>query len=54
VGVLRLPVVAEFAHRLLLAIRDEDRVEAEAARAGGLRGDSALENAGASQLVSFW
>src|SRR5207248_1087391 len=50
VGVLRLPLVAELRDRLLLAGRDEDRVEAEAGRAVSLERDPAFERAGAAEL----
>ena len=42
-GALGLPCVAELGHRLLLAVRDEDRVEAEAGRAARLPGDVPFE-----------
>jgi hypothetical protein len=43
--VVRFPLVAELAHGPLLSLRDEDRIETEAARAVGLVRDPALENA---------
>jgi hypothetical protein len=50
VGVRGLPFIAELGHRPVLAVRDEDRIEAEAARAARLVDDHALEGAGAAQL----
>jgi hypothetical protein len=49
-GVLGLPVVAELCHRLLLALRDEDRVEAETAGSPRLADDAAFEDARAAEL----
>src|SRR5256714_15226544 len=48
--VLCLPVVAELGHGLVLALGDEDRVEAEARFASRLGGDPAFERAGAASL----
>jgi hypothetical protein len=45
-----LPVIAELGNRPVLAVRDEDRIEAEAARPAGLVDDPALEEAGAPHL----
>jgi hypothetical protein len=53
VGVVRLPLVAELRDRTLLVVRDEDRVEAEAAGAARLIDDPSLENAGAVQLFAL-
>jgi hypothetical protein len=50
VGVFGLPLISELGNRPVLAVRDEDRIEAEAGRAAGLMGDSAPEDAGAAQL----
>src|SRR5689334_7084057 len=52
VRVLGLPLVAELGHRALLAVRDEDRVEAEAFRPARFLGDAAFERARAAELAS--
>jgi uncharacterized membrane-anchored protein len=53
VGAGGLPLVAELGHRPLLALGEEDRVEAEALRAARLVDDPALEDAGAAKLFAF-
>jgi hypothetical protein len=50
-GVGRLPLVAELGHCLLLAVGNEDRIEAEAARPARLVDDSTFEDARPSQLA---
>jgi hypothetical protein len=50
--VLRLPVVPQLCHRPLLAIRNEDRVVAEALVAARLVRDPAVERAGAAELAA--
>jgi hypothetical protein len=52
VGVLGFPLVAELAHGPLLAVRDEDRIEAEPARAAGLVRDPALQHPRAAELLA--
>jgi hypothetical protein len=52
VGIGGLPLVAELCHRPVFAVRSEDRVEAEAARAARLVDDRALEDAGAAQVTA--
>src|SRR5260221_14241829 len=47
-----LPRVAELGDGALLALRDEDRVVAEAFGAARLRRDPALEDAGAAELLA--
>src|ERR671922_1548057 len=53
VRVLRLPVVAELGDGSVVAVRDEDRVEPEAAGASRLVPDPAFEDARAPLLVSL-
>ena len=50
VGVLRLPLVAQLGDRARLALRDEDRVIAEAVRAAALVPDRPLERSTAAYL----
>jgi hypothetical protein len=52
VGVPALPIVAELSDRALLAVGNEDRVEAEAAGAARLRADPALEHARSADLAA--
>ena len=49
---LGLPRVAELGHGLLLPVRDEHRVEAEARRAARLLGDLPCERPGRTQLAA--
>jgi hypothetical protein len=53
VGVPGLPLVAQLRHRPLLALGDEDRVEAEALGAARLDDDPPLEDAGAAALLAL-
>ena len=53
VRVLGLPLVAELGDRPLLALRDEHRVETEASGPSEPVGDSALEDAGAPELLAL-
>src|SRR5436190_18207572 len=53
VGVLRLPFVPELGDRPLLAVRDEDRVVAEALAPLRRDGDPTLERARAAELASI-
>jgi hypothetical protein len=46
--VVRLPLVPELRDRTLLVVRDEDRVEAEAAGATRLVDDPTFEDAGSA------
>jgi hypothetical protein len=50
VGVGGLPLIAELGNSPVLAVRHEDRIEPEAARAAGLMDDPAFEDAGPAQL----
>jgi hypothetical protein len=49
----RLPVIAELGDRPTLAVRDEDRVKAESARASRLVDDLAGQDAGAAHLLAI-
>ena len=51
-GVARLPLVAELRDRLLLPLRDEDRVEAEAFGAARLFDYSSRKHARAADLLA--
>ena len=51
-GVLAFPVVAQLGNGSFFAVRDEDRVEAEAFGAARLGGDAACERAGAATLLA--
>jgi hypothetical protein len=53
VGVHRLPLVAELGHRSLLAVRDEDRVKAEALRTVRPVGDPPFQDPGAADFVAL-
>jgi hypothetical protein len=52
VRVLRLPPVAELGDGPVVAVRQEDRIEAEALRAARLFGDAPLEDSGAAELFA--
>jgi hypothetical protein len=52
VRVLGFPLVTELADGLLLAFRDEDRIEAEPTRAAGLVHDPALEHSGGTEFLA--
>lgn len=52
VGVAAFPLVAELGDRLLLAVRDEDRVEAEPARSTRLVGNQPCQDPGAAELLA--
>lgn len=49
-GVGGLPLIAQLGDRLVLAVRDEDWIEPEAARSAGLVDNPPLEDAGPAQL----
>jgi hypothetical protein len=49
---LGLPVVTELPDCSLLALRNEDRVETEAARSSRLVGDAPFQDAGATKLLA--
>jgi hypothetical protein len=49
---LRLPRIPQFRNRLLLAVRNEDRVVAEAFVASRLARDPAEQGSGAAQLAA--
>jgi hypothetical protein len=51
--VRRLPFFAQLGDGLVLPVRNEDRIEAEAARPARLVDDSTFEDAGPSQLASL-
>src|ERR1700758_3638413 len=51
-GVLSLPRIPQFRHRPLLALRNEDRVVAEALASGRRLRDPSLERARAAKLAS--
>src|SRR2546423_15671077 len=52
-GMLRFPLVAELCDRAVLAVGDEDRVEAEALRPARLVGDPSRQRAGTAKLVAL-
>src|SRR5438874_423686 len=52
-GMLRFPLVAELCDRAILAVGDEDRVEAEAFRPARLVGDPSGQRAGTAELVAL-
>jgi hypothetical protein len=53
VGVLGLPLVSQLGDGLLLAVRDEDRIEPESLRAPRLGADAPLQDPGPADLVSL-
>jgi hypothetical protein len=53
VGVHRLPLVAQLGDGLVLPVRNEDRIEAEAARPAPLVDDSSVQDARPSKLASL-